>query len=405
MLKILILLLIFTSAHAIKTDNVNAVNVESTSSLTEPAQVSLLRHDTKKLMSYYSPKAKWWQDKNCIHPGGCIGTEQSVWVWANAAYVMANYQALTGDRQYQHLIKTVYTKNWQHIYPKKYFDDDLWWALALLRVYEVTGDHDALLKAQKLVNYVQKNGIQNICYGYGGIYWNLAKTEVGTIANMLYIIDNAKLYQITHDKIYRQQANLTWNWYRRSGLLSKNYTVFDHYAVSSRSCGTLYNWPFTYNVGVLLAALNSLAQINNAPDFITYGRKVALTSLASFMHNGVIDEYCDDVFECAKNVFLFKGIYAYNIAEFAIATKDPVFIGQVKNILNNNWQTIRQIQRTTSIYAFNWSQPINYTRSSNLYNPADILSHLSVVYLELGNMLITEESNQTLIKSTVKKNF
>jgi hypothetical protein len=370
--------------------------------LSESASTKWLYQDVHRLMSYYSPKAKWWQDPNCIEPGGCVGIEQSVWVWANAAYAMATYELLSNDKKYQQLIKTVYSANWKYIYPRKYFDDDLWWAVALIQVYQVTKDKDALKKAILLVEYSNKHGQQNVCFGNGGLYWVLDKTEVGTIANMLYIVANAKLYQITGNNDYRQQANLTWNWYHKSGLLKPNYTVDDHYAVTNGKCAGSYSWPFTYNVGSLLAALGALAEINNDRSFIEYGKKVANHSMETYNKHGIITESCDDVRACARNGFLFKGIYAYNLAQFAVASKDQKFIEKVRKNLLNNMMTVHQVQTNTRTYGFNWSLPINNNHVDKLYNPADILSHLSVVYLDLANVLIAP--SQFLIKSEVDSN-
>lgn len=346
------------------------------------------QNDVNRLMDFYSSDRKFWQDKNCINSGGCVGHEQGLWFWAQAAMILANYQEITGDTRYWGALKDSYTANWDYIINAKFYDDRLWWALTLIKVYEVNKDPDALAKAKALVMSVVNEGHQDVCYGSGGIYWDKDKTQVGSIANTLLITASGRLYLLTHDVTYKAIANKTWIWLTRSGLLASDYTLADNYQIKDNKCGTLYNWHFTYNSGILMSALSTLAQVNHQAKLAFLAKNVAQKSLYAYSKGGVIEEICTNAYACAEDKFMFKGIFVYNLATLAKASHDKRFTENIRSEMANNYDILSDRESGAVIYGFNWSLPVNFERDSSLYNPADVVSHLSAIYLELANVLL-----------------
>jgi predicted alpha-1,6-mannanase (GH76 family) len=374
MFKVLILFLLSSAVFAknIKQQNPYLIDFQS---------------DVIKVMDFYSPDVKFWQDKNCIHPGSCVGHEQGLWFWAQAAMIIANYQEQTSDGKYSSVLKDSYTANWQYIINARYYDDRLWWALTLIKIYQINGDEDALNKAKSLLMSVVSQGSQNICHGDGGIYWDEDKTQVGSIANTLLITIASRLYLISHDKLYKDIANKTWSWLRQSGLLAPDYSLADNYIVNSKGqCGGLLNWHYTYNNGMLLEAVSSLAQINNQKKLWILADNIAKKALYDYSKGGVIEETCTNAYACADDKFMFKGIFVYNLALYAKQNKHKM--NNIRKQLANNYAVLLNNQSSSQVYAFNWSLPVNFERDGSLYNPADIVSHLSAVYLELANVIL-----------------
>jgi hypothetical protein len=345
------------------------------------------KRDVDKMMEFYSPDIKFWQDRNCVHSDACSGYERGLWYWAQAAKILANYQEVTNDKKYAGQLKESYTANWDHIRNAKYYDDRLWWALTLIKIYQVNGDIDALNKAKFLVDSIVAQGSQNVCHGDGGIYWDVAKTQVGSIANSLLITAAGRLYLVTNDKKYSDIANKTWQWLQQSGLLGADHTLADNYPVNSKGqCGTLVNWHFTYNNGMLLGAVSTLELVNRQSKFRLLADNVARKALYDYTKGGVIEEICTNAYACAEDAFMFKGLFVYNLALY---TKlGAIDVHGMKQRLAYNYDIIQDRQGEAQLYAFNWSLPINFERDSGLYNPADIITFLSAVYLELANVIL-----------------
>lgn len=380
---------IFLIAYFLVSHTVFAKNIQNPKN----PYIQDFRQDVSKLMDFYSPDTKFWQDKNCIHSGACKGHYKGLWYWAQAAMIMANYQEQTGDKKYAAQLKASYTYNWEYIIKdgttKKdnYFDDRLWWSLALIKIYQVNGDREALKKAKEIVMSVVTQGSQKVCHGPGGIYWDVAKTQVGSIANTLLITASGQLYLVTGDTKYRDIANNTWRWLQQSGLLGVDHTLADNYAVNDRGqCGALTNRHFTYNNGMLLSAVSTLEEVNHQKSLTQLAHNIAEKALYDYSKAGIIEEICTNAYACAEDGFMFKGIFVYNLALYVKYSK--VDIHNIKQQLAHNYAVLLSNQNKTQLYAFNWSLPVNFNRDDSLYNPADVVTFLSVLYLELANVML-----------------
>jgi predicted alpha-1,6-mannanase (GH76 family) len=372
--------IIFLFCYLIVSNSIFAINKPN-------PYIKDFQKDVNKMMDFYSPKIKFWQDKNCIHTRSCQGHEQGLWYWAQAAMILANYQEQTGDKKYASQLKSSYTSNWHYIINNNYYDDRLWWALALIKIYQVNKDMDALDKAQLLVTSVVKQGLQNVCHGSGGIYWNAAKTQVGSISNTMLITAAGRLYLITHDLKYKDIANQTWQWLQLSGLLDSNHNLADNYTVNNqKQCGKLTTWHTTYNDGMLLGAASTLELINGQKELRQYANNIARKSLYEYSKGGIIEEICTNAYACAEDGYMFKGIFVYNLALHARYSLIDIY--NIKQQLAYNYAVLLNKQNGAGIYAFNWSLPVNFKRDDGFYNPADIVTFISALYLELANVIL-----------------
>lgn len=344
-----------------------------------------------QLMQFYDPKTGLWQDNNCIKSGSCRANDTNgFWYWANTERLIADYQLLTGDTANESSVYQTMLLNSDNILHGIYFDDEGWWALAFIAAYRATQNPDYLVKAEDIVNNITIRGAQHVC-GNGGVYWDAKKTQVGSIANELYIRVNAKLYLITHDKHYLQNANKTWEWFKNSGLISPDFIVADHYKIRDGKCSEMVKWHFTYTNGVLLGVLADLAQINHDPRLMNQAKEVARRSMYDYSLGGVLTEPCTNVTACADDAFMFKGIFVHELAYLALAANDGNFINDVRNYLRNNYFKLVTNQGESGLYAFSWSLPIDFNSDSTLYNPSDVVTQLSALYLMDANLIIDDK--------------
>jgi predicted alpha-1,6-mannanase (GH76 family) len=135
-------------------------------------------------------------------------------------------------------------------------DDTGWWALAMVRMYDLTGNDTYLDIAAEDEAYMYDYWTSSPCGG--GMFVDIAtKTYKNAIANELYIKLAASLHnRIDNDTEYLSRAETAWSWFQGSGMIKNDSLINDGLASSSN--GACYNnklpvW--TYNQGVIIGAL------------------------------------------------------------------------------------------------------------------------------------------------------
>ncbi|MCC2644592.1 MAG: hypothetical protein K0R94_370, partial [Burkholderiales bacterium] len=179
----------------------------------------------------------------------------------------------------------------------------------------------------------------------------------------------------------------TWQWLQLSGLLDSNHNLADNYTVNNqKQCGKLTTWHTTYNDGMLLGAASTLELINGQKELRQYANNIARKSLYEYSKGGIIEEICTNAYACAEDGYMFKGIFVYNLALHARYSLIDIY--NIKQQLAYNYAVLLNKQNGADIYAFNWSLPVNFKRDDGFYNPADIVTFISALYLELANVIL-----------------
>lgn len=138
----------------------------------------------------------------------------------------------------------------------EFYDDEGWWALALIHSYDVTGDQEYLNAAVDIFNDM-KTGAGTPCGG--GIFWSKDRKYVNAIANELYLSVAASLAnRISQDKSYLDIAKSQWEWFEKSGMINDKSLINDGLDGNCKNNG-LQTW--SYNQGVILGGLTELAKL------------------------------------------------------------------------------------------------------------------------------------------------
>jgi len=334
---------------------------------------------TQVLMKFFDPNIGVWSDPNCVKSKSCVnGT--GWWYWGNAAHILADYQryALADHQNFTWAFDSIYNKNLQEMTSSGYFDDEGWWGLALIRLYQTTNNSVYLNQAKKIADDMGTRGRQSVC-GNGGIFWDAAKTQVGAIANELYISLCGKIALIDDpDKRYLQNAINTWNWLNSSGLIQHNSLIIDHYnVINKQSCGDIDNATYTYINGVILSGLMDLAQLTSDSSYSDKAARIARAAMARFAPRGYInDDYSEsNPKTIAEDGFLFKGIFVENLAYLALKTSDLTLKAEITALFYGNYNLLIYFQGSGKLYGYLWE------KSVGVDNPADIVTHLSALYL------------------------
>ena len=105
-------------------------------------------------------------------------------------------------------------------------DDTGWWALALCRLYDLTGNTTYLEIAEIGAEYMRSYW-DDVCGG--GIWWDVDPLRYKTaISNTLLMKVQVSLHnRIPNDQMYLELALETWNWFNQSGMINEEYLIND----------------------------------------------------------------------------------------------------------------------------------------------------------------------------------
>lgn len=249
-----------------------------------------------------------------------------------------------------------------------YNDDELWWALAWIDAFDLTGEQRYLDAAQTIVDGLE---VQRTAFCDGGLAWaregidpqQRPWAQVNAITNALYLTATAQLSTRTDPASrpsYLARAQQTRQWFtERAGraLLDRSGLINDHLDQYGDTCvlvdpGT--RW--TYAQGVMVSGLVALHRATGNADLLDEADTiVAATTDADspFLRDGVLQEPaatncpgpdCRDA-ETFKGVFVRSYRELLDTAHSTAAT--PNFLTHQANSLTSN----------TDEYGFRWQGP------------------------------------------------
>jgi predicted alpha-1,6-mannanase (GH76 family) len=116
------------------------------------------------------------------------GVWENMW-WQSANFIsaLADFSALDAD--YKPIYYSTFASTYSNApnsfgyagFLDDYYDDEGWWALAWLNIYDLTGDADYLNLAISIFKDIQ-GGLTTPCGG-GSIWWSKDKAYIASIAN------------------------------------------------------------------------------------------------------------------------------------------------------------------------------------------------------------------------------
>lgn len=213
-----------------------------------------------------------------------------------------------------------------------YYDDEGWWALAMIRSYDVgvqgLGDQQYLQAAVEIFEDMKKGN--STC---GGIYWSKVGTYTNAIANELYLSVAASLAnRIPSRKGYFLDiANTQWNWFKNSGLINSDNLINDGLTDACKNNG-MQTW--TYNQGVVLGGLVELSQATGDKSLLDEANTIATAAITKLSKDGILSDGCEP--NCGTDGSQFKGIFMRNLHYLQkAAPSEPI-----RNFLLTNADTI-----------------------------------------------------------------
>ncbi|WP_153804610.1 glycoside hydrolase family 76 protein [Nocardia sp. SYP-A9097] len=326
------------------------------------------------------------------HDTGLWENDVSTWQSANALTTLIDYLRDSGDRQYLSYIEETYRHGEvaRTGLPRTtgYNDDELWWALAWIKAFDLTGEARYLTAARTIVDGLAD---QKAAFCGGGLAWARVGvdpqlrpwTQVNAITNALYISATALLgtrVDASDQPSYRARATATWDWFSTGAgraLLDSSGAVNDHLDQYGDTCVLVdANTRWTYGQGEMIAGLVALYRITGNSELLTSADRIAAAATrdgSPFLQDGVLNEpsattcpgpSCHDA-ETYKGVFVRGYRELRETGRSHAATTD--FLMRQANSLRDN----------DDEYGFRWQGPPGADDHPNFATQAAALDALN----------------------------
>lgn len=241
-----------------------------------------------------------------------------------------------------------------------YYDDEGWWALAWIRVYDHTHEPQYLIMAEDIFRDLL-TGWNAIC---GGLWWNKPHNGNNAIENELFISVAAHLAnRVNEDKklYYLNWALESWSWFRNSGMINSQNTIND--GLDLRTCQNNNGTIWSYNQGVILGALVELYSATSSahPIIVTntnnYLPTASLIAHAAIAHltsaDGILHDPCEP--DCGNDGPQFKGVFMRNLQALQAVAPDQAFSDFIERNAQSVWERARSARG--NLLGVVWSGP------------------------------------------------
>jgi predicted alpha-1,6-mannanase (GH76 family) len=278
------------------------------------------------------------------------------WNSANAITVLANYARVSHSKNYESVFANTFlqAQNTSDDFINDYYDDEGWWALAWIDVYDLTKEPQYLFMAGFIFTDMA-NGWDSTCGG--GIWWNKDRTYKNAIANELFLSVAAHLASRSANPAERAQylawAQKEWGWFANSGMINAQHLIND--GLDLTTCKNNQQNTWTYNQGVILGGLTELNKVAPNPALPAAAQFIAAAALTHLTDtNGVLHDTCEP--KCGGDGVQFKGIFVRNLMALHEAFPDSRY----RKFFDTNAESIwSKSQGSNYQFGQAWSGPFD----------------------------------------------
>ena len=193
----------------------------------------------------------------------------------------------------------------------RYYDDNDWVAIDFCDYYERTGDKEYLEKAIQLHDYIYSGWSEELG---GGIYWCEQKKESkNTCSNAPATVLCMRLFKLTKDAKYLEQAKKTYQWTRDNLCDPSDFVYWDNKNLQGKVDPAKY----TYNSGQMIQAGVLLYQATGEKRYLKEAQQTAEGSCRFFLKVQPIAIGEMKFFPGTPwfNVILFRGLKALYLVD------------------------------------------------------------------------------------------
>lgn len=296
----------------------------------------------------------WAEEASCFRPTAPYQPEHNPCYWwqAHAIDALLDGYLRTKDDSYlvlaeKELKGTILFNNGTLL--NNWYDDMEWMALALLRMYDITGDETTLKCVQFLWRDIQTAWNDNCG---GGMAWRKNQLDYkNTPANAPAAILALRLYQRFGDEADLEWGERILTWNRDHLMDPETYYVYD--GMNREGDGKIdLGWDFTYNQGVMIGASVELYKITGNQEWLDLALNIGRRAKAVYSdaHNGVMP------YEGPDDCGLFRGILVRYLVElYTVAPKTER--EWIRETLTSSAETLMNAGMTTDgLMGGHWDQ-------------------------------------------------
>eukprot|EP01113_Clastostelium_recurvatum_P038306 TRINITY_DN5715_c0_g1_i4.p1 TRINITY_DN5715_c0_g1~~TRINITY_DN5715_c0_g1_i4.p1 ORF type:complete len:348 (-),score=66.60 TRINITY_DN5715_c0_g1_i4:39-1082(-) len=296
------------------------------------------------------------------------------WNSANSLTALAHYERYLNYSTFMMDIEDVYDGNERKQFLNSYYDDEGWWAMAMLDVYDLNQQEKYLDMAQVIFTDMTK-AWDNTCGG--GLWWNHDRKYKNAIPNELFLAIATRLYIITKQASYLTWAQEEWKWFLSTGMINARYLVNDGTANCKNNNGTAW----TYNQGVILRGLVDLYKITGDPSYVTEAQKIANATIQYLTTSGgILQESCEMTKNCNGDQMQFKGIFVRHLSYLHVETQGtPLHLSSYATWIQHNADSIWNTDRSGTEFGVYWSGPFSGSNATLQTSVLDVFN--AVVFM------------------------
>lgn len=193
---------------------------------------------------------------------GSIWTQAIFWDIAMDAYLRTGkpaYRKIVGDI-YQGAHRRYDGFNYDNTVEWFIYDDIMWWVVALVRGYEITGDEEYLKHSITGFDHVWRGSYDP---DEGGMFWDFKHSGKNACINYPTVIAAMKLYEATGEDAYLAKAKEIYHWSRENLFQVTTGRVADNKIGDRRGYDD-----YTYNQGTLIGAAVALYQVTDEKGYL-----------------------------------------------------------------------------------------------------------------------------------------
>ena len=245
-----------------------------------------------------------------------------------------------------------------------FYDDEGWWALAWLKIYDLTAKQQYLQAATDIFEDMMK-GWGGVC---GGLWWNKQHSYKGAIENALFLTVAAQLANRASNKeFYLHWAWKQWDWFQHTGMINEHSNINN--GIDLETCRNDHGIVWSYNQGVILGGLLELDRAAPNKTHLIMAERIALAGIKFLSdRNEILHDPCEP--NCRGDGPQFKGIFMRNLQKLQVVIPND----KIQTFINNNANSIWLNDRTSgNRLGLLWSGPYMDATASTQSSAADAL--------------------------------
>ncbi|MCW6008670.1 glycoside hydrolase family 76 protein [Micromonospora sp. CPCC 205371] len=300
--------------------------------------------------------------------------ERPWWQSGNALQALLDYMGRSGDTEYlwvlDHTVEIQRKVYMGGEFRSDSTDDTAWWALAMVRAYDLTGQGRYLDIARTGCEWIGQ--YWDATCG-GGVWWDVPqRTYKNAISNELYLKLLASLHnRIPGDTTHLELALETWRWFDASGMVNADGLVND----GLRDCVNNGGETWTYNQGVILGALVELHRATGDDTLLAVARRIATATTTSdhLSPAGILTEPSEKA-GADDDAPSFKGIFVRNLDELDRYLPDRPYRGYLARQAES---LLAYAGDGSHRYGIHWAGPFDKADTARQASAVDLLTTAS----------------------------